>query len=110
MTTKSKLQEIFEAAEFNVRSYSGRGMFRRECLAITTDLDLGQVFAAVLEGVQGNDDTMEIQEAFQNMRTDQMGLGSVIYFPDVQFGTEDAMFEDEDDSDSDEESEDDAAE
>jgi|CXWL01.1.fsa_nt_gi hypothetical protein len=87
--TKSKLQAILESTVDGVRSYSGRAMYGRSCLGVETN-DVGDLFAAVLEEVEGDDDTHEIQEAFRDMRTDAMGRGTIVYFPNVEFvGDED---------------------
>lgn len=90
---KSKLQLILEAAFDGVRSYSGRAMFGRPCLGVDTG-DVGEVFAAVLEAVEGDDDTHDLQDAFRNMRTDAMGRGTILYFPNVPF-----LGDDDDDDD-----------
>ena len=86
---KSKLQAILESTVDGVQSYSGRAMYGRSCLGVETN-DVGDLFAAVLEQVEGDDDTREIQDAFRNMRTDAMGRGTIVYFPNVEFvGDED---------------------
>ncbi len=91
--TKSKLQEILESTVDGVRSYSGRAMYGRSCLGVETN-DIGDLFAAVLEEVEGDDDTREIQEAFRDMRTDAMGRGTIVYFPNVPFVDEEEEDED----------------
>lgn len=82
--TKSRLQAILESTVDGVRSYSGRAMYGRSCLGVETN-DVGDLFAAVLEEVEGDDDTREIQDAFRTMRTDAMGRGTIVYFPNVEF-------------------------
>jgi hypothetical protein len=83
---KSRLQAILEEAfGEQVRSYSGRGMYGRECLALDTDKEAGEVFVAVLEAIEGEHDTTELQNAFQDMRSDQMGMGRIFYWPAVAY-------------------------
>lgn len=85
MSDKSKLQEVLELSGIEgVRSYSGRRIYGKTCLGVETS-DLGELFAAVLESVEGDDDTREIQEAFRQMATDSMGRGTIVYFPGVPF-------------------------
>ncbi len=81
---KSRLQEILESTIDGVRSYSGRGMYGRSCLGVDTD-DLGDLFAAVLEELEGEEDTQDVQLAFKSMCTDAMGLGTIVYFLAVPF-------------------------
>lgn len=88
---KHVLQDLLEG-EWDVRSYSGRGMFGAKCLGVVMGgpMGLGRLVASVLENVQRLEDRHEgaaeqIARAFRGMRTDQMGLGSIVYFPDVKF-------------------------
>lgn len=81
---KSRLQDVLESTIDGVRSYSGRGMYGRSCLGVETD-DLGDLFAAVLEELEGEEDTQDVQPAFKSMRTDSMGRGTIVYFPSVPF-------------------------
>lgn len=85
---KSRLQDTLESTLDGVRSYSGRGMYGRSCLGIETD-DIGDVFAAVLEELEGEEDTQDIQLAFKDMRTDAMGRSTIVYFPTVPFVEDD---------------------
>jgi hypothetical protein len=94
---KHPLQQVIEDADFDCRSYSGRGMYGRRCLAVEVDREqsLGDLMAGILEAVEGEDNTREIQDALRGMCWDNMGLGMVYYFPDVPFA-EEASEEDED--------------
>ncbi len=97
--SKHQLQKVLEHAGVEgIRSYSGRAMYGRICLGVDTD-DVGEVFAAILESVEGEEDTRDIQEAFRNMRTDSMGRGTIVYFPQVPFVDDEEDEEEEDDED-----------
>lgn len=96
--TKSRLQAILESTVDGVRSYSGRGMYGRSCLGVDTD-DLGDLFAAVLEEVEGEEDTQDVQLAFKSMCTDAMGLGTIVYFPAIPFVGDDDEEETDDEHD-----------
>lgn len=85
---KSRLQDILESTVDGVRSYSGRGMYGRSCLGVETD-DLGDLFAAVLEELEGEEDTQDVQLAFKSMRTDALGRGTIVYFPAVAYDDDD---------------------
>ena len=91
---KHPLQQLCEDIDIDCRSYSGRAMYGKECLGIDVDR-LGLFIASVITGMQ--DVHMEtdpdlagaVAEAFEGMRTDQMGLGTIIYFPGIPFVTGD---------------------
>jgi hypothetical protein len=97
---KHPLQAMFEDLaeelgndEVSVRSYSGRGMYGRQCLGVDTDMDIGSLVAYVVRAIGGlNAGTNEgeytveqVAEAFEGMQTDSMGRGTIVYFPSVQF-------------------------
>jgi hypothetical protein len=79
------LQEFFRQAGFEVRRYSGRGMYGKECVGIEIDGGIGELFATVLETCHKQDGYMveDLAEAFRGMRTDSMGRGTIVYFPSV---------------------------
>jgi hypothetical protein len=93
---KHPLQQAIEDADFECQSYSGRGMYGRKCLAVEIGRshDLGELFAGILEQVEGEDNTREIQDGLRGMCWDNMGLDMVYYFPNVPY-TEDEEPEDE---------------
>jgi len=85
------LQEILLAiAEENdecisvPHAYSGRGMHGKKCLAAEVYMGMGQMFSAILKYIT-DDNADEISEAFKGMKTDSMGKGIVVYFPEVEF-------------------------
>ncbi len=93
------LQAILEDAGLETRSYSGRGMFGDKCLGIVTD-DVGDVFEAVINGVD-DDNRDEVARAMRGLRTDSMGLSTIVYFRntawvDVEELDREAMEDDED--------------
>ncbi len=94
--SKHVLQIILDSRGLALRSYAGRGM-RHECLAITTDMQVGNLFADVLGGLswQTGDDLADIAKAFRSMRSDSMGKSTIYYFPTVDYVSDDV---DEDDS------------
>lgn len=80
----SVLQRMFDGSEdFEPMSYSGRGMFDRKCLAFRVS-ELNNFLAEIFYSVEP-EDLNEIGEMFRNMRTDNLGLDMVVYFPHTEF-------------------------
>jgi hypothetical protein len=82
-----KLKVFFEECGLDVMSYSGRGMFGKECVGVQVD-NLGEFFAEVIYGLEPDDERMDketLAEAFRNMKTDELGRGMVVYFPKVKW-------------------------
>ncbi len=91
--------------QFRIHSYSGRAMFGDTCLAVTIDRDgineyelMGRVVeAAAQHGADKADNEHEfasesvneavepVVEALRGTRTDSMGLGIVIYWPNISY-------------------------
>lgn len=96
------LQTLLIEAGLEPRSYSGRGMMGRECLSVDVDRGgLGTLIAGIVRGLQSDAvadvDPEEVADALENLSTDSMGLGQVVYFPGVPFeGTEDSDENEED--------------
>lgn len=65
---------------YSVRTYSGRGMYGKECLAIA--IDGSQKFAAVGWACSQMPAWLELGGVLE----DSMGLGIVVYWPDVSVG------------------------
>lgn len=87
------LQQMIEDAGFETRSYSGRGMYGAECLGVEIDKDLGGFLGDLLDSalaLSGPESVPVIVEALRGMKTDSMGLGLIVYFPEEPFRDEDA--------------------
>jgi hypothetical protein len=100
---KHPLQTMFEDMSeeagddaLRVRSYSGRGMYGKQCLGVDTDMGIGALMAHLVRFVAGLDqgtcqgeyDVECIAEALDGMQTDSMGRGTIVYFPNVQLAVE----------------------
>jgi len=94
------LQKIFEDAGYDTCSYSGRGMYNKECLGITFSGSVGSLFSAALNSLEEysnkhdpnkvflhltKDDAKKLASAFSHMLTDNMGMDSIAYFPSVEY-------------------------
>ena len=89
------------------QSYSGKGMYGKECLGVALDGDnnVGGLVSCVIEclhdrvGDTAFDDEESIVEldglfsearwAFRHMNQDSMGLGIIVYFPRIPYTEED---------------------
>ena len=85
---KSRFQEALEYIshdmEFDVRSDRLRGMYGKNCIAITgDDINLLTLGIALAEYYRDHDD--DIPHNVYAYRTDSMGLGQVIYWPHMEY-------------------------
>ena len=79
---------FFEACGYDVRPYSGRGMYGQKCLGVECENPAECVLDAVRkagEHLKTGADVSELIDTLGCMRWDSMGLGSIIYFPDVEW-------------------------
>ncbi len=85
--TSKQLKDIIEMTSYETRSYSGRGMDGKECLAFTADAGTSSfavaadLMAAALYA--GEDFIESVLAAMRGIRTDSLGRGTVFYFPGV---------------------------
>ena len=103
-TNKHPLQTACEELAIPCRSYSGRGMYGKECLGIDIDRGaLGGTIADLVDHVFGTfdldkdsdlDAVTAITEALRRMASDSMGMGMIYYFPGIPF-TDDRETEDD---------------
>lgn len=108
----SELQEIVEDAGFDVRSYSGRGMYGKKCLSFNLEQEENEFDAmlklseSIQSYVEHSDDGLEFEDVtqyFMGAKSDSMGLGMVIYFPNIEWEEIEDQDEDEDFDEEDEE-------
>jgi hypothetical protein len=92
MSTFDVIMQTIEDLELRGQSYSGRGMYGRRCLGVTLDRDSGMnqlefvanLAASLAEMADRDEDAQDALYLIQgNIASDSMGLGSVVYFPDV---------------------------
>ena len=85
--TSKQLQDIIEMAGYETRSYSGRGMYGKECLAFTTERETSSFVVAAdwMEAAlyAGEDFIESVLAAMRGLRTDSLGRGTVFYFPSM---------------------------
>jgi hypothetical protein len=93
MATKHFIQSAIEAShsyednELEARSYVGRAMYGKQCLGVELPkgMEIGQFVAAMLEFSETKQDNEDLITAFENMRQDSMGLGTIVYFPRIPY-------------------------
>ncbi len=91
MAKKSNFQVALEDFEYKVFNYSGRGMYGKQCLAVNlAGNEVMFLCADMLEYVVDNPEVvefgaLEFSDAIRSMKTDNLGMGSVIYFPEIEF-------------------------
>jgi hypothetical protein len=75
MTNEEKIKVLQRIADsddsMSFYTYSGRGMYDKECVAIDTDYPNALIEQAASRGVMG-------------ARVDRMGRGYVVYWPSIQ--------------------------
>jgi hypothetical protein len=97
----TSLQYIADTAGYDTRSYSGRGMYGEECLAVTLEVGqtpfrffadmLDQVASLVSSGMNGEetdhllDAISSLEACLRSAQTDSMGRGTVVYFPGTKY-------------------------
>ena len=86
--TPERLRELFEDAQYTPHAYSGRGMYGEVCLAVTTD-SVSESVTVILDVVQAcaengtTEDVTELIDLLRGSRSDSMGRGVVVYWPDI---------------------------
>lgn len=76
-------QEFIESLGFETHSYSGRAMYAKTCLAITVEDSLNAIAnIAFNAGMMANEEETGYTSDF---KTDNMGLDTVIYWPNIPY-------------------------
>lgn len=76
----------------DARSYSGRGMYGKQCLGVTMDK-----FSDLADLVENCDTVEDAAWIIRNVKTDSMGLSTIFYWPKLTWIDEDETDEGEDD-------------
>jgi hypothetical protein len=84
MNTETKcLIEAIEDAGYTPQAYSGRGMCGRKCVGIELDSEDSQFKAALKIAAEYAGDLDRLLEL--SVKDDALGLGSIVYFPLVDW-------------------------
>ena len=96
--------QVIEAltGEFDVRAYSGRGMYGQQCVGVDTN-SYGDLMRIATLLVGAGIDPHDVAGLGDALRTDSMGMGVILYWPSLKMSAEqiaalnDAEDEEEDD-------------
>lgn len=86
-------QQILIDADYQVRSYSGRGMYGRECLGVMIEQysSLGNLFADLIETASSGSDSDELQtvaDSIRDFKQDSLGRDTIVYFPNIPWNSD----------------------
>lgn len=105
-----ELVKLIESADYKVRSYSGRGMSGKQCVGIETEhADALTVVLSLIKEALGSVNTTCGDRAYESIgevqdlcdmlkgaRSDSMGRGYIVYFPEIKWEKPEEMDYDED--------------
>ena len=83
---KELIREYCENEGLNYRDdYSGRGMFGEKCIGITCENSLDVLCRLFTYLVDSDEelDGCDVQNALGEPKQDSMGMGSILYFPEI---------------------------
>lgn len=78
----TELKQIIQDAGYEPRSYSGRGMYGKECVGVTCDNQVDLIFD-MMDHASRN----QIKE-LKGCITDSMGRSIIVYWPSVAWSEE----------------------
>lgn len=88
----SEIVDAFENAGSSVQSYSGRGMYGKVCLGVSCDNAITTLLEAIsgfVENCGSDQDEMdkvfEFVQLLKNPKTDSLGRGQILYFPNIKW-------------------------
>ena len=83
------IQELLKEAGYETRAYSGRGMYGKYCLGVTSCHSESQILADLIKIIlddetldkqDASDKLLELTESFCGPSTDSMGLDTIYYW------------------------------
>ena len=80
-----QLQKILETNGYDCQSYSGRAMYGKTCLGVVISSEQSQFEMGLMVGLGLVDCWAGDIEAVKNVRSDSMGLGTVVYWPNIEY-------------------------
>lgn len=89
--TNKQVQLLFDVAQvldLEARSYSGRGMYGKECFALVVDepfRDLIASLGVLVSQVSDGDELQDLFESLGQVERDSMGLGTVLYWRHISW-------------------------
>jgi len=93
------IQELLKEAGYDSRSYSGRGMYGKTCLGVSSCHSESQILKELISILVGDKSLdkeqlsarlIQLTESFGGPATDSMGLDTIYYWPGIGYdGTDD---------------------
>ena len=83
-----KLVQIFEEAEYEPRSYSGRFMYGKDCFGVVCSNPvrmIAEVLANVARNAEDPEEVAEVAEKLMEPRQDNMGHDAIVYWPSIEW-------------------------
>lgn len=75
----NELIQLIEDAGYEAQSYSGRGMYGKECVGV--DVDDDTEFAVDVMATAEPEDKETVRALLKASSVDQLGKGYIVYFP-----------------------------
>lgn len=88
----SILKDAIEHLGFEARPYSGRGMYGRTCTAMVVDNNAMRALTRLITTLYAENAMEDVDcllEEMGNVKIDNMGLGAVVYWPDIAWAQDD---------------------
>lgn len=98
------LKQIVEDAGFDARSYSGRGMYGLKRLSFNLEreenefdaiLSIAESIKSYIESLSDEPEFEDVTAYFMGAKSDSMGLGTVVYFPNIEWEEVEEQFEED---------------
>lgn len=84
---KSILKQLSCDLDVQLRTdYHGRGMYEDSCIGFITNGNLSRLIMQITEWLvlsKECNSNMLLQEMMRNVKSDSMGLGTILYFPNI---------------------------
>jgi hypothetical protein len=80
----STAKMIIGESGYEVRSYSGSGMYGRFCIAFTCN----NVYSAIADFIEyclNDDELLTLASMVRDIRSDNMGYDTIVYFPSIEW-------------------------
>lgn len=81
--------ELLTIAGYDVTSYSGRGMYGKSCVGVRVANDAEMLVMTANVAIECDAaQREELPDIVSNAKTDNMGRGLIVYFPNMQMERE----------------------
>ncbi len=86
---RNTLVDILSNIGYEPRSYSGRGMYGSECVAVSCEDSMELLFEVIeILYYDYDDNFISVLDVLRRFRTDELGLNEIIYWPGIKWQLE----------------------